>query len=63
MPGRIELDPVPVAIAGIVSISCECGWEFVAVTPEENQRILATILQHLIDHHGLAMPKMYQLNH
>lgn len=53
----------PDGFAGVVTTSCECGWEIVSVVPEENDRRMSLILIHLIQAHDLKMPTIQYYAH
>lgn len=58
MAPRIQFDPVPSAMAGVLSAKCECGWEIVSIQPEESIWLWSVIFQHLIEVHKLALPEV-----
>lgn len=64
-PRRVNLaeDAVPNALAGVVTTFCECGWEIVSISPEEDERRLSLILLHLMQKHGLVMPSIQYYAH
>lgn len=52
---RPKCDPLPAIVAGIETISCQCGWETTSIVPEENFLIINKVLQH-IQQHGITIP-------
>jgi hypothetical protein len=55
---REKLDPVPQAVAGLVSMKCECGWECVFLVPEEQIILMQVVFAHLQGEHHLLFPKL-----
>lgn len=53
--GDLEKNP-PTGVAGIETISCECGWEIVLMVPEENFKREWMIFNHLSEKHGINFP-------
>ena len=50
-----DLEPFNVT-AGVRTIACECGWEFVAIYPEEADMVIGKIIHHLYEAHGFVLP-------
>jgi hypothetical protein len=57
-PGRIRIDCVPQAHAGVLTMHCACGWEMVFILPEEQMVLLQTVFTHLVTHHLIALPSI-----
>jgi len=51
-----QIDSPPRAKGCVQTVKCECGWESVHVMPEEHERRLLAIFQHMRDAHGLTLP-------
>jgi hypothetical protein len=52
MPSKIKIDPFPDVFCGITSMTCQsCSFEFVYVEPEEKERAMQVISQHINDYH------------
>jgi len=58
MAPRIDFDPVPQAVAGVMTMKCDCGWEMVFVQPEEHLVMLEKLFGHLINKHLLQLPEI-----
>jgi len=58
-PPRVQFDPVPNAIAGALTIACECGWEMVVIQPEEDMLLLTYLFHHLEQAHQIQFPKIF----
>jgi len=54
---------VPVALAGVRSLRCECGWEITVILPEEYDIQLTMLLTHLQWYHRLVVPQVLVQNH
>jgi len=53
----------PVAIAGVRSMRCECGWEITLLIPEELDRGLVALMQHIQILHGIILPHVLVQEH
>ena len=56
MPNNTQLDALPQICAGVQTVRCVCGWETLAIVPEENVNMLVKILEH-IQQHGVVIPQ------
>lgn len=63
MAPRIQFDPVPSALAGVLTAKCECGWEVVTIQPEESIWLLQTLFVHLIHAHEIKIPEIIMTWH
>ena len=57
MAPRINTDPVPQIMAGIVTMKCECGWEMIFIMPEEQFVLTTRVLAHLRYAHCIEVPQ------
>jgi hypothetical protein len=53
---KSTIDPVPLIIAGIETVRCECGYETTVIMPEEYRMLAVKLLEH-IQQHGIAIPQ------
>lgn len=56
MAPRINIDPVPQPVAGVMTVKCECGWEMVTIQPEESIFVISCIFTHLKEIHKIEFP-------
>jgi hypothetical protein len=55
---KIQFDPVPQPIAGVMTVKCECGWEMVFIQPEEHIVLMNYVFHHLQDAHHVVFPQI-----
>ena len=63
MAPRVQNDPVPIPVAGVVTMQCECGWEMPFIQPEEHIEMLQRVLWHLKEKHGIEFPTIQSYWH
>jgi hypothetical protein len=55
---KIQFDPVPQPIAGVMTVVCECGWEMVFIQPEEHIAVMTYVFNHLKQVHHVEFPQI-----
>ena len=58
MAARIRFVNPPEALAGVMTVQCECGWEVVSIQPEENMWLIQILFNHLHNEHAVRFPSV-----
>lgn len=58
-----DLVITPRVMAGIKTVKCACGQEWMFITPEEEERFTRTVLYHLKEEHHLDLPAFTVIHH